>query len=283
LRPHPTKVRRRPISATGPARGSSQIDRGDPPDKGVGMSAVRGIPLVFAVTFWLGPGLARAGPPYTTDDPEPVEYHHWEFYLATQHEVTADGASGTAPHVEVNYGAAPDLQLHIIAPLSYARAGSGPVEYGPADVELGAKFRFIQEDGWIPMLGTFPLLEVPTGSVSKGLGSGHLHGFLPLWLQKSFGSWTTYGGGGYWINPGQGNRNFWYVGWLVQAKLSGLATIGSEVFYTTPDRSDAVGNLRLNLGLVLDFSMTHHLLLSIGRSIAGDSRFLGYLAYQLTR
>ena len=26
---------------------------------------------------------AQAGPPYITDDPEPVEYQHWEFYVAS--------------------------------------------------------------------------------------------------------------------------------------------------------------------------------------------------------
>ena len=28
---------------------------------------------------------SHAGPPYVTDDPEPVECRHWEFDLATQH------------------------------------------------------------------------------------------------------------------------------------------------------------------------------------------------------
>jgi hypothetical protein len=184
--------------------------------------------------------------------------------------------------VEVNYGVVPDLQLHLIAPLSYSRASTGLAQYGPGDVELGAKFRFIEEAGWIPMVGTFPLLELPTGNATKGLGSGHLHALLPLWLQKSLGPWTSYGGGGYWINPGQGNRSYWYVGWLVQVKLPRIATIGSEVFYTTPDHPDAGGNLRFNLGLVLDFSDIHHLLLSAGRSLAGDSLFQAYLAYQAT-
>jgi hypothetical protein len=27
---------------------------------------------------------AQAGPSYETDDPEPVDFGHWEFYLATQ-------------------------------------------------------------------------------------------------------------------------------------------------------------------------------------------------------
>jgi hypothetical protein len=243
---------------------------------------VRHIPLLLAATIAFLPSPASGGPPYTTDDPEPVAYHHWEFYLATQHEVTRDGATGTAPHVEVNYGAVPNLQLHMIAPLTYAHPSSGSMAYGPGDIELGAKFRFIQEDGVVPMVGTFPLLELPVGSAAKGLGTGHLHGLVPLWLQKSFGPWMTYGGGGYWINPGSGNRNFWYLGWLVQVKLMDHAALGAEVFYTTPDHVGGDENLRFNIGLVLDVTDHHHVLLSSGRSIVGDSLFLGYLAYQLT-
>jgi hypothetical protein len=29
-------------------------------------------------------------------------------------------------------------------------------------------------------------------------------------VQKSAGDWSTYGGG-YWINPGVGNKNFWFT------------------------------------------------------------------------
>jgi hypothetical protein len=238
--------------------------------------------LVFAIACWCAPALAYAGPPYTTDDPEPVEYRHWEFYLATQHELTPDGATGTAPHLEINYGAAPNLQLHLIAPLAYSHPTDGPTTFGAGDVELGVKLRFIQEGKWVPMVGTFPLLELPAGSDSRGLGTGHLHGLVPVWLQKTFGPWTTYGGSGYWINPGEGNRNFWYVGWLVQRKLSNLATLGTEVFHTTPDRVGGTSNLRFNVGIDLDLTEHHHLLFSAGRSIQGDSRFQGYFAYQMT-
>jgi hypothetical protein len=41
----------------------------------------------------------------------------------------------------------------------------------------------------------FPLLELPTGNEHRGLGAGHVSAFLPIWVQKSFGEWTTYGGG----------------------------------------------------------------------------------------
>lgn len=238
--------------------------------------------LAILVALVLVSGAARAGPPYSTDDPEPVAFLHWEFYLATQHVLTSNGWNGTAPHFEINFGAAPNLQLHIIAPLAYSRPSGEPTAYGPGDVELGAKLRLVEESESTPMVGIFPLLELPTGSESRGLGAGSLRTFIPLWLQKSFGQWMTYGGGGYWINPGAGNQNYWYVGWQAQRQVSKLATVGGEVFYTTADRVGGDGNLAFDVGLVLDLTEHDHVLLSAGRSIAGDTRFQGYLSYQLT-
>ena len=239
--------------------------------------------ITLGLIVWLfNCSTALAGPPYVTDDPEPVEYRHWEFYVASQFENSRDSLVGTAPHIELNYGVVQNVQLHLIAPLSYSRARGGPTHYGPGDVELGVKFRFIQEYDWRPMVGTFPMFELPTGSEAKGLGSGRLHVFVPLWVQKSVGRFTTYGGGGYWINPGLGNRDYLYFGWQLQRRFSQWATLGGEVFYTTPDAVGARANLRFNVGLVLDFSDEHHLLFSTGRSIVGDTLLEGYLAYQLT-
>jgi len=39
--------------------------------------------------------------------------------------------------------------------------------------------------------------------------------FLPVWMQKDVGDWTVYGGGGYWINPGAGQKNWWFTGLAV--------------------------------------------------------------------
>jgi hypothetical protein len=238
--------------------------------------------VVLATVLGLAPATGQAGPPYVTDDPEPVELGHWEFYLASQHSITRTSAFGTAPHIEVNYGALPGLQLHVIAPLAYAHASGGATYYGVADVELGAKFRFVDENAWRPMVGTFPQFEVPAGSAAKGLGTGRLHVLIPIWLQKSFGAWTTYGGGGYWRNPGQGNRDYWYVGWLVQRRVSDRAALGTELYYTTPDQVGGSANLRFNVGLVLDLTEHHHILLSAGHGLLGDSVLQGYAAYQLT-
>ncbi len=80
---------------------------------------------------------AIAGPPYRTDDPEPVEYQHWEIYgFSTGTHVQGD-TSATLPGLEVNYGAAPNLQLHLIAPLAYDKPSGAGAQYGYGDTELG--------------------------------------------------------------------------------------------------------------------------------------------------
>lgn len=219
-----------------------------------------------------------AGPPFLTDDPEPVELGHWEFYVASQWTILRHAGSGTAPQVEVNYGALPELQLHVIVPAVLAWQSGGPLQYGLGDVELGAKYRFVDEGDRRPQIGVFPLVLLATGSSERGLGAGTTQVLLPIWIQKSFGPWTTYGGGGVHLASGDDDL---VAGWLLQRKLFGEVTLGTEAFITVPLNGEPV-ELQLNLGLVVDFSDKHHLLLSAGPAFGGDARAQGYLAYQLT-
>jgi hypothetical protein len=248
------------------------------------MRATRGAAFVASILLAASlAGPASAGPPYTTDDPEPVELHHWEIYLASQDFFTSGGAwSGALPMVEVNFGALPQVQLHLIAPLAYDRSPGGPMTYGYGDTELGVKWRFVQEGDWVPMIGTFPLVELPTGSLSRGLGTGSTRLFVPLWLQKSFGPWTTYGGGGYWVNPGSGNRNYWFFGWQGQCRLGEVATLGAEIFHTSASEVGGSGETRFNVGLVMDLSDLHHLLFSAGTRLGAPFGGQFYVAYQVT-
>ncbi len=238
--------------------------------------------LALALGLLPGKVLAQAGPPYETDDPDPTPYQHWEFYVATQDLKDPGGVSGTAPHVEVNYGAVPGVQLHILVPYAFARPPGGPTAFGLGDIEVGAKVRLVSEDRWRPMIGTFVQTEWPAGDVASGLGTGRLHVLLPIWLQKSSGHWNTDAGGGYFINPGPGNRSFWLFGWLVSYVPAEDLTIGAELVHTTPDQVGAAGSLRTNVGFVLDVTPHHHLLGSIGHDLAGARRLQGYFGYQLT-
>jgi hypothetical protein len=221
---------------------------------------------------------AWAGPPFLTDDPEPVELGHWEFYVASQWSLADHAATGSAPHFEVNYGALPELQLHAIIPATLAWQSGEPVHYGLGDIELGAKLRFVKEGDWRPQIGIFPLVLPATGSAARGLGAGKTQVLLPIWIQKSFGEWTTYGGGGVHLASGD---NDVVAGWLVQRHFMGKLTLGTEVFVTIPTNGLPT-ETQLNFGFVVDFSALHHLLASGGPAFGAADRAQAYLAYQLT-
>jgi len=162
--------------------------------------------------------------------------------------------------------------------------GHGP-NFGYGDTELGVKYRFVQETDWLPQIGTFPLLEADTGQRSRGLGNGELQVFAPIWLQKSFGQdkkWTTFGGGGFWYNPGRDHRNFWRMGWELQRDLNDHLTLGGEIYHETPISRDGHGHTAFNLGGFWNFDEHHHLLFTFGRDIDGPIRFATYLGFQWT-
>ncbi len=223
-----------------------------------------------------------AGPPFRTDDPQPVGFHNWEVYFASQYIHDRALYSGTAPHLEVNAGPTDNLQLHVIVPLAYAQVPGGPLFGGIGDLELGAKYRFVQESDYIPQVGTFPLVEIPSGDADRGLGAGSLQTFIPLWLQKSWGAWTSYGGGGYWFDAGSEHNGHWFMGWEIQCDLSEALTLGGEVVHSTapaPDEQSATG---FTLGGIVNLSSTGHVLFSAGKDFKGENQLTVYLAFQLT-
>ena len=242
------------------------------------------LPVLVAFFFALPlvPFCALAGPPFRTDDPEPVEYQHWEIYMASQYQNDRDGVSATAPHLEINYGIYPNFQLHFIFPLEYVKPAGMPSHYGYGDTETGVKWRFYENEEARFMAGIFPFLEIPTGDEGKGLGNGDPQVFLPLWLQKAWGPWQTYGGGGYWFNPGEGHKNFYFLGWQLQRDINKHLTIGAELFYQSPSDVGGDHHFGFNGGAIINITDNHHILMSMGTDIDGPSNFFSYIAYQLT-
>jgi hypothetical protein len=242
----------------------------------------------MAIATALKPVAATAGPPFMTDDPEPVDYQHMEFYTFSSGSHVSGDTSGVGPAWEFNYGLIPNGQFHVIAPLAFDSPAGGPSQFGYGDTELGFKYRFIEEAASRPMVGVFPLVEIPTGDQASGLGAGHLRAFFPLWLQKSFGDWTTYGGGGYWINRGAGSddKDYWFFGWLLQRKVTEKLVVGGEIFHQTAMTIDGKDSTGFNLGAVYDFDDNDHLLVSAGRGFENASTtnlYSWYLGYQYTK
>lgn len=225
---------------------------------------------------------AFAGPPFLTDDPEPVDLHHWEAYVFSTYDHAADGTSLQGPALEFNFGAAPELQLHLVVPWTWDRPEDGAARSGLGDVEVGCKLRLLDESDTRPQVGVFPMVELPTGDAARGLGNGHVWFRVPLWIQKSWGPWTTYGGGGWVVNRAAGQRDHAFAGWLLQRDFGRRLTLGGEVFAQGAQVPGGNGSTFANVGGSLNFSPGFSLLFSAGRALAGERHTIAYLGLYWT-
>ena len=217
-----------------------------------------------------------AGPPFLTDDPQPVDFKHWEFYISSVNTRQQKDWSGTSPHIEVNYGIVPDVQIHLLLPVNYHYVQHEYTHFGYANTEFGIKYRFIQESDDSPQIGTFPIIEISTINNSE-FGNGYTQIYLPIWMQKSWGKYTTYGGAGYWINPGINNKNWIFAGWEVQYDFSTMITLGGELYYHTADANDSRSVTGFNMGGSINFSSKTHFIFSLGRNVAHQNFFSSYI------
>jgi len=217
-----------------------------------------------------------AGPPYLTDDPEPVETHHWETYLFMQGVVSHGAKSGLLPAFEANYGPFAHAQIQFQVPFVYQEA-DGQKRRGWGDLQAGFKYRFIQEGDGIPQVAVYPQIQAPTGREERGLGSGHWRLYLPLLFQKSFGPWTTYGGPGWWRNPGEGNRDYATFGWQVQRSFGEDFSLGAELFHQQADTLEGVASTTFNVGFTRSLGPRFALVGSLGRVFRGETGHQVYL------
>lgn len=105
--------------------------------------------------FLLAASRAVAGPPFLTDDPEPVEYQHSELYIASQITKTADGTQGTIPHIEYNYGVAPNFMAHIVVPYAFSDPKNGSSEAASAISSSESNIVFFKRPQTFPWQESF--------------------------------------------------------------------------------------------------------------------------------
>ncbi len=256
---------------------------------------VQSLAVILLCAHAVSPLFAQ-GPPYQTDDPVPVDYQHYEFYIFGGVDGTPAEMDFIGPAFEFNWGAIPRVQLHAILPWGvvapsnnpvYLPAGTGPTEFGLTDMELGAKIAFIKEGKHMPQIGSFTMFEMPTGNYNEGLGVGKVWYKLPIWLQKNSGKWLFDGGGGYQVVPQSGYRDFPYTGWLIKRELSEQWELGAEVFahgregFATPQTQKST---LIDVGGYYHFkrNTNEQFLFCYGHSIAGQTENYAYVGMYWT-
>jgi hypothetical protein len=231
---------------------------------------------LFGILFLLYVQLGYAGPPFNTDDPQPVQFKHWEYYISSINTFQPDVWSGTCPHFEVNYGLIPNVQVHLLVPINYNYIQHQDVKFGYTYTEFGIKYCFIKETESCPQIGTFPIIEIPTLKNNE-FSDGKVQIFIPIWVQKSWNKLTTYGGIGYWIKPGTNNRNSIFAGWELQYDISPIVTLGGELYYHSADAVDNKSVTAFNIGGSINASPKTHFIFSLGHSLTNDSFISSYV------
>lgn len=204
---------------------------------------------------------AFAGPPYLTDDPVPTDTGHWEIYAFTQGEGRGSALDDDTGF-DLNYGAVKGIQLTATLPLSFSHAPHEGWRSGTGDVELAVKYRFLDDQHSGFSAAIFPRVILPSAAHSLGEKTRLL---LPLWLQKDFaGGTSVFGGGGYTINPGTGNRDFWQAGIAATQDVSKTLSLGAELIRQGPDTIGGTAQTRAGVGTILKLSEHYNLLVSGG-------------------
>jgi hypothetical protein len=203
-------------------------------------------------------GPAMAGPPYVSDDPEPTDYRHYEIYGFSDGSAGGRGGAGGEAGIDFNYGAAPDLQLTAVGPVAYQIPPQASAAAGVGNIELAAKYRFLHQSdiGWD--VAVFPRVFLPSASAT--VGAQHAALFLPFWLEKDWGDWSTFGGGGCEFNRGGGSKDFCQAGWVLARQVLPDLQLGAEIVHQTADTEGGRSSTAIGLGLRYDFSDNFHLL-----------------------
>jgi hypothetical protein len=250
--------------------------------------------LLFVVML-AAPKVRAQGPPYQTDDPTPVDYKHYEAYIFGGVSGTPVAYGTLGPAFEFNWGAIPRVQIHVILPLGgsfpsnnpvYAPSGVGPRAFGLTDMEFGVKLAIIKQTKYCPQIGTFTMLEIPTGSYSKGLGEGKAWYKLPAWVEKEIGPWTLDGGVGYALVRQVDFRDFLYGGFLVKREINKKLELGAEVF---SHAREGLAAPQTQSSTLIDAGGYYHFknpdfqfLFAYGHSVAGQTENYAYLGLYYT-
>lgn len=232
--------------------------------------------LIFSINSF-------AGPPFLTNDPEPIPEKTWKLYLFSMTDSSPVATTAAVPAIQFKYGAVTDLEIQtIVSGAEYSPTVNGN-SYGLSDSAFVIKYRFVHETKTIPQIAFHPFIEFPTGNEKRNLGKGHFWYKIPFFAQKSWGPWTTYGGGGYVLNaPASGNKNYFYGSWEVQRDITKTLLLGGEIFSQGRSSKTIPAFTILNFGTKYKITKNSKILFSLGHSIIGQPNTVSYLGIDWT-
>jgi hypothetical protein len=89
------------------------------------------------------------------------------------------------------------------------------------------------------------------------------------------------------LRPASGcvDKNYWFMGWVLQRKITDNLALGVELFHQTPSQIGGLPSTGINFGGIYDFTDHYHFLFSVGKGLehAKETNELSwYIGLQVT-
>lgn len=233
------------------------------------------------------PVSTEAGNPLFTNDPETPGAGGWEINISHNIERLLSERNEDLPLLNINYGSTANNQWKISIPVRHFDPRGDEDHWGIGDIQLGWKYRFIDEDEHGFMASVYPQPLLPTGNEALAIGDGRLELFLPAQVGKHLfdDKLFMYGEVGYNVVFEDAAMNSWFYGlageWQVTEKVELVGEIAGVAFPGggEPDDTFFFGGF--------NYQLTEHVVFmtSFGRSFhdarQGTPDFLSYIGLQI--
>lgn len=128
--------------------------------------AITAVIMTIAPPVW-------AGRPLTTEDPGTISQGNFEIEIGNDFSETADGVTSFGHNYNVGFGILDNLEFDVNVPVIFYQEVPGQdAVTGLGDTGLLLKWRFLEEKGFRPALGTYGTVSLPSGNDNEGLGTG---------------------------------------------------------------------------------------------------------------
>ncbi len=192
-----------------------------------------------------------APPPLVTGDVPTADKGRFEWYTGARYQESQSGKpQRLLPFSELVYGLSDRQEL------TFETAGlSEGGHYGLRDSVVGTKYLLLREGARNPGLAGSFEIKLPTGSESRGLGSGEFDYELRLRAQKTCGWFTGIGNLGHTLltdSELNGERthkmNSWLASFAQEYQVGPRTKLLSEVYFVSREEAADPHRLAANIG-----------------------------------
>jgi hypothetical protein len=213
-----------------------------------------------------------AGNPLQTNDPETPGPNGWEINLSQNLRFARPSFGQHLPLINVNYGCLDNDQWKISVPVLEIDPHPGERHAGIGDLQLGWKYRFLEENVHGIQASIYPQPLLPTGNAALGLGNDRFELFLPAQVGKYVcdDKLFLYGEVGHNLVFDGSAQHSWFFGAAAEYQATEKIEFVSEIVSITFPNDNGTDDLFFNAGV--NVQLTEHMALqtAFGRSLFDD-------------